>query len=289
MAAGVDNQISTDNWNMASDGNCYHNNFLTFQCGNDIMDANFPNKHRNVGHKFSFCPVTPLQLYKGNPVHWKSSPNDLQAHKLITATGKPNFLAGRISVHSQHNIDKWHFYLAQYWDAQLFDLLEYGFPLDACRGNQFVSKEINHALALQNVHHVQSYIEEELKFSAILGSFDNKPIPLHVSLLMVRDKQDSLKKRTIMDLSWPKGAAVNTAVNKDIYLGTQYFLNYPSIDLITDSLVKLGLGALIYKIDISRAFRKIETDPRNIDLLGIKFRDQYFIDRSVPFGYRNGT
>ena len=293
MAAGVDNQVSTDNWNMASDGNCYHNNFLTFQCGNDIMDANFPNKHRNVvsdrDHQFGFCPVTPLQLYKGNPVHWKSIPDDLQAHKLITATGKPNFLAARIPVHSQLNIDKWHFYLAQYWDAQLLDLLEYGFPLDACRDNQFISTEINHASALQNVHHVQSYIEEELKFNAILGPFDNKPIPLHVYPLMVRDKQDSLKKRTIIDLSWPDGAAVNTAVTKDIHLGTQYFLNYPSIDLITDSLVKLGPAALIYKIDISRAFRQIKIDPRDIDLLGIKFRDQYFIDRSVPFGYRNGS
>ena len=66
-------------------------------------------------------------------------------------------------------------------------------------------------------------------------------------------------------------------------------MNYPSIDLITDSLVKLGPTALIYKIDISRAFRQIKTDPRDIELLGIKFKNQYFIDRSVPFGYRNGS
>ena len=80
-------------------------------------------------------------------------------------------------------------HLAQYWDAQLSDLLEFGFPLDASRDNQFISTEVNHALALRNVHHVQSYIEEKLKFNAILGPFDNKPIPLHVSPLMVRDKQ----------------------------------------------------------------------------------------------------
>ena len=34
-------------------------------------------------------------------------------------------------------------------------------------------------------------------------------------------------------------------------------LNYPSIDSITGSLVKLGPAALIYKVDISRAFRFI--------------------------------
>ena len=161
-------------------------------------------------------------------------------------------------------------------------MLEYGFPLDACRDSQFLSTEVNHASALQNIQHVQCYIEEELKFNAILGPFDNKPIPPHVSPLMVRDQQDSLKKRTIMDLSWPKGASVNAAVQKDVYLDTLYVLNYPSIDLITSSLVKLGPAALTYKIDI-------KIDPRDIDLLGIKFKDQYFIDRSVPFGYRNGS
>ena len=92
-----------------------------------------------------------------------------------------------------------------------------------------------------------------------------------------------------MDLSWPKGAAVNASVQKDVYLGTQYVLNYPSMDSITSSLVKLCPAALIYKVDISCAFRQIKIDPTDIDLLGFKFQDQYFIDRSVSFGYRNGS
>ena len=94
MAAGVDNQVSTENLNMALDGNCYCNNISTLQCGNDIMEANFSLKYHNVvsntDHQFGFCLVSPLQLYKGKPVHWKNI-DDLQAHKLITATGKPFF------------------------------------------------------------------------------------------------------------------------------------------------------------------------------------------------------
>ena len=92
-----------------------------------------------------------------------------------------------------------------------------------------------------------------------------------------------------MDLSWPNRASINAAVQKDVYLGTQYVLNYSSIDLITSSLVKLGPAALIYKVDISHALRQIKIYPRDIALLGIKFKDQYFINRSVPFGYRNGS
>ena len=97
------------------------------------------------------------------------------------------------------------------------------------------------------------------------------------------------KQRTTMDLSWPKGASVNASVQKDICLGTKYILNYPSTDLITNSSSKLGPAAQVYKVNISRAFKQIKIDPVDIDLLGLKFQDQYFIDKSVPFKYLNGS
>ena len=84
--------------------------------------------------------------------------------------------------------------------------------MDFSRESKIISTEENHAL--QNPQHVQAYIDEELSLKAMFGPFKNKPIPLHISRLMVRDKQDSSKKRTIMDLSWPKGASVNASVKK---------------------------------------------------------------------------
>ena len=45
----------------------------------------------------------------------------------------------------------------------------------------------------------------------------------------------------------------------------------------------------MYKIDISRAFRQIKIDPADIDLLGLQFQDQYFLDQSVAFGFRHGS
>ena len=85
---------------------------------------------------------------------------------------------------------------------------------------------------------------------------DNKPIPLHVSPLMVRNKQDSLKKDHNGFKLAQGGLQLMLQCKKDVYLDTQYVLNYPSINLITNSLVKLGPAALIYKIDISCAFRQ---------------------------------
>ena len=115
------------------------------------------------------------------------------------------------------------------------------------------------------------------------------PISLHISPLMVRDKPDSDSESTIMDLSWPKGNPVNNGVLEDTYLDTEYLLKYPSVDRITTTLKQLGPAAMIYKVDISRAFRQIKIDPADIDLLGFKLKNKYFLDLSIAFGYHNGS
>ena len=68
---------------------------------------------------------------------------------------------------------------------------------------------------------------------------------------------------------------------KDIILGTHYKLNY--------ALQNIGPSAQMYKSDISRAFRQIKVDPGDIDLLGIKFQNKYFLDRSIAFGFCHGS
>ena len=59
----------------------------------------------------------------------------------------------------------------------------------------------------------------------MLGPFDIKTIDLHTSPLMVKDKQDSDSKITIMDLSWPKGHSVNYGVHKDVYVDTEQIMS----------------------------------------------------------------
>ena len=194
--AGACDKVITDNSNLVLDQNYDHNILSTIEC--DLITThdqkNLINAVNSEPHKFGFCPLTPLKIYKDEPVYWEVCPTDLEAHSLIKATGKSNYLAARIQVVSQLNIDKCRSHLSEYWDVQLLDLLKYGFPLDVDRSTLLTSTETNHTSALQNSHHVKSYIQEELSFQAMLGPFQAKPIPLHVSPLMVRDKQDSLKK-----------------------------------------------------------------------------------------------
>ena len=151
--------------------------------------------------------------------------------------------------------------------------------MDFDRKNVLESTETNHASAFDNTQHIDSYIAEEISYHAMHGPFTEKPFPLHVSPLMVQDKQNSDKKHTIMDLSWPKGLSVNDGVAKNKYLGSYFTLRYPSLDHISQVLCELGPQALIYKIDISRAFRHLRIDPGDLDLLGIKHKDYY---TSIP-------
>ena len=111
---------------------------------------------------------------------------------------------------------------------------------------------------------------------------------MHVSPLMLRDKPNSNKKCTIMDLSWPKGFSVNHGMPKNSYLNTYFTLHYPSVDHITQAICHLGPDALLYKIDISRAFCHIRIDPGDLDLLGFHHNNYYF-DGSLAFGYRHGS
>ena len=66
------------------------------------------------------------------------------------------------------------------------------------------------------------YIQEELKHGAIMGPFDSPPISCHISPFMTRPKADSDVRRMIIDLSWPKGQAVNDGVGKQSYFGTEF-------------------------------------------------------------------
>ena len=105
---------------------------------------------------------------------------------------------------------------------------------------------------------------------------------------MMLEKPDSDARRVIVDLSFPAGHSVNAGVSKDQYLGTPFLLTLPSIDIITQKVKILGKGSLLYKIDISRAFRHIKMDPGDYNLLGLKL-DSYFIDSCLPFGFRHGS
>ena len=170
---------------------------------------------------------------------------------------------------------------------QISSSLDFLWTFDRSRNLQ--STFVNRTSATLYPEHVDKYIEEEVGFQAMLGPLGTKPFDIHISPFMTREKSNSDARRTIMDLSFPKGCSINDGVLNDTYLGTNFQMHYPSIDSIIRTLNELGPSAEIFKVDISRAFRHIRIDPGDIDLLGLQHRGKLYLELSLPFGYHLGA
>ena len=163
------------------------------------------------------------------------------------------------------------------------------FSLDFNRVCPLSHEAGNHSSANEFPADVDAYIDEECKYGAILGPFQVNPIVnVHNSPFMTRNKPNSDRRRVIIDLSWPLGASVNSGIDKNTYLDTLFSLTFPTVDDIIAELKRIGRGALLYKIDVSRAFRHVKVDPGDYDLLGLHWRCAY-IDTCLPFGKRHGS
>ena len=87
-----------------------------------------------------------------------------------------------------------------------------------------------------------------------MGTFENPPMEnFHTSPFLTRDKSSSSKRRVIVDLSWQKGETVSNGIQPETYLGTEFVLTYPTIDHVTDQVVRAGKNCHIFKIDIKKS------------------------------------
>ena len=64
-------------------------------------------------------------------------------------------------------------------------------------------------------------------------------------------------------------------------------MKYCSIDDACTIINKLGPGALLSKIDLKDAFRLIPVQSSDWNLLGICWRQKFYIDTCLPFGLRS--
>ena len=239
--------------------------------------------------QFGFIPLDEQIMPDTSVVNCSDGLSPFNIHALVRATNKHNYMEARLPVKSQLNISEWKSRLTNYWDQQLLQLLEFGFPLDFNRNCPLRCEGTNHSSAIEHPSDVDAYIKEETEFNAILGPFQQNPIEGgHCSPFMTRHKPNSDRRHVIIDLSWPQGASVNSGINKNTYLESQFDLTFPSVDDITNEVKRLGRGALLYKVDVSRAFRHVKVDPGDYDLLGLEWGGTY-VDTCLPFGTRHGS
>ena len=64
-------------------------------------------------------------------------------------------------------MEAWSRHLNNYWDKQLIDLTQYGFPLDFDRNCTLGETLDNHTSANSYASHVTKYIQDELHFGGM--------------------------------------------------------------------------------------------------------------------------
>ena len=85
-----------------------------------------------------------------------------------------------------------------------------------------------------------------------------------------------------MDLSYPPGKSVNDFIDKE-----EFSLKYVTIDQAIEKIQILGKGCLLSKVDIAQAFRIIPVSPQCWNLLGIFWRNKYYLDTRLSMGGRS--
>lgn len=106
---------------------------------------------------------------------------------------------------------------------------------------------------------------------------------IHISPIGVIPKKNKPGKwRLIVDLSSPACASVNDGISHELSS-----MSYPSVDHLVQLVLNVGRGAWLVKADIKEAYRMVPIHPEDQPLLGIKWDNAVFVDRTLPFGLRS--
>lgn len=167
------------------------------------------------------------------------------------------------------------------WVTALLDGIETGVHLGyhGPRSHR-ISKNLSSAHTHPEV--IDKEIQKEVDMNRILGPFDTPPLPnLQCSGVGVVEKKNG-GWRMIMHLSAPADISINDGIDKE-----DFTLRYRTIDDAVKLVHKYGAGALMAKIDIKSAFRTIPVCYEDRELLGIFWREKFYVDRCLPFGLRS--
>ena len=93
------------------------------------------------------------------------------------------------------------------------------------------------------------------------------------------------KRRVIIDLSYPKGNAVNDFVNRDALDGTEFTLRFPTIDDIANDIIGCMDDPVLFNIDVACAFHNLRVDPADSLKFGIQWQGKLYLDVANTFGW----
>ena len=212
-------------------------------------------------------------------------------HKKLCSSPLPNALSLKIPVPSNLTIAVWRNTLHSYHDLALVDFLEFGWPINYVADSRPQPVNRNHPSAIKHAFAVRKFINNKVNLQATAGPFRSNPLDcqLIISPLLTVPKKDSINRRVVMDPSYPPNCSVNDRIPTDSFLGEPFTLRLPGVDSLVQIIQKFGPGCLLFKTDLSCAYRQLPIDPRDYHHLGYRFDKLIFFDTVFAFGLRPAT
>ena len=207
---------------------------------------------------------------------------------MVLHSGIPNYQGMPIPLPSTFNWDFLKANTIDYHDKAFIDYIMYGFPLGLNRNHTITSNSLdNHSSAFHFPQAVSDFIAAELEAGALMGQFTAPPHHSYTWFPLMRHPKGK-GRRIILNLSFGRDS-VNNHTDTTCYNGRPFKLKLPNLDSIVPQFEALGADARLYKIDISRAFHNVPTDPGDTKHPGSKWNNQFFVDRNLAFGEVHGT
>ena len=169
----------------------------------------------------------------------------------------------------------------QVWCSRLLNSLKRGTTI-GYQGPRSAQSAPNLPSAAQHPDIITEELRKECARDHIAGPYPQPPFKnLQCSGVGVVPKKNG-SWRMIMHLSSPRLRSINDGIDKE-----DYSLSYSTIDDAARLIAAAGPGAYMCKIDLKSAFRLLPIAPSDWELLGIRWQDQYYFDKRLPFGLRS--
>ena len=151
-------------------------------------------------------------------------------------------------------------------------------------GSSMHSAKNNLKSALDHPTVIDDYLHHELSLGRISGPYLPSMCPdVHINRFRVIPKNNKPDKwRPITDLSYPSGSSVNSGIPSELCS-----LTYVTIDDAILNILESSKDTMLAKIDIKSAFRLLPVHQADRHLLGMRWKDQIYIDHCIPFGLRS--
>ena len=181
----------------------------------------------------------------------------------------------------------WERALAAHPDAEYTQYLlrgiREGFRIGYDRRSPLRSAGANMPSANERAEVVDEYLSKECAEGRMVGPLNPKDwLGIHTSPFGVIPKSTPGKWRLITNLSAPQHYSVNDGISRDLSS-----LSYITVDSIVEQVRALGRGTQLAKMDIQSAYRVVPVHKDDRCLLGVKWRDQLYVDCALSFGLRS--